>query len=101
MPLSASLDPACLPETPLADVKPIRGRFNRENVTGMLRQFYDEPTIRRMQEHGVDSRMIFGINAYYMALVRGEEVKDAAGATLLPAMPPSLPLQNMVVPVVA
>ena len=54
-----------------------------------------------MQDNGVDQRMVFGINSYYMALVKGEGLKDSAGNDILPVMPPSLPLQSLVVPVVA
>jgi len=90
-----------LPETPLAEVKPIRGRFDRENVFNTLRNFYEENQIKQMQDSGVDSRMVFGINSYYMALVKGEGLNDSKGEVILPVMPASNALQHLVVPVVA
>lgn len=93
--------PGFLPETELTDVKPIRGRFEKEGVFKVLRSFYDEDSIRKMQDSGVDSRMVFGLNSYYMALVKGEGMKDASGETILPLMPPSIPLQHLVVPIIA
>ena len=90
-----------LPETPLQDVKPARGRFNNGNVMPMLERFYPAPQIQVMRDHGVDQRMMFGINPYYMALVRGEEYRDAEGKVVLPAMPPSKPLEALVVPILA
>jgi len=93
--------PDNLPETALAEVKPIRGKFDRENVFNTLRNFYDEDQIKTMQERGVDSRMVFGINSYYMALIKGDGMQNAAGVTVLPVMPPSQPLQHLVVPIVA
>ena len=99
-PASVAMPPR-LPETELANVKPIRGRFDKEGVFNTLRNFYDEDSIRKMQATGVDSRMVFGINSYYMALVNGEGVTDAAGNIVLPPMPPSAALQHLVVPIVA
>lgn len=90
-----------LPETALAEVKPIRGRFDKQNVFDTLRNFYDEAQIKLMQERGVDSRMVFGINSYYMALVKGEGLNNVHGDIILPSMPPSVALQHLVVPVVA
>jgi lysine 2,3-aminomutase len=98
---SAITVPAALPDTELSEFKPIRGRFEKEGIFNVLRGFYGEEQIRVMQDKGVDSRMVFGINAYYMALIRGEGLKDSAGSEILPAMPPSVPLQHLVVPVVA
>src|SRR5438132_9724977 len=90
-----------LPETPLSDVKPARGRFNNNNVVPLLETFYPAAQIQVMREHGVDQRMMFGINPYYMALVKGHEHRDASGTLLLPAMPPSKPLEALVVPILA
>lgn len=90
-----------LPDTELSEVKPIRGRFEKEGVFNVLRTFYDEDKIRQMQEKGVDTRMVFGINSYYMAIVKGEALVDSKGNEILPEMPPSVPLQHLVVPVVA
>src|SRR5204863_9051951 len=90
-----------LPETPLQDVKPARGRFNNGNVMPMLERSYPAPQIQVMRDHGVDQRMMFGINPYYMALVRGDEHRGANGELVLPAMPPSKPLEAMVVPILA
>ncbi|NRF65394.1 hypothetical protein HLB44_00205 [Aquincola sp. S2] len=90
-----------LPETALADVKPARGRFNNNNVIPLLESFYPPQQIQVMREHGVDQRMMFGINPYYMALVKGDEYRDAEGTLLLPAMPPSRPLEALVVPILA
>jgi L-lysine 2,3-aminomutase len=93
--------PDDLPETALPDLKPARGRFNSNNVVPLLQRFYPPEQIQVMRDHGVDQRMMFGINPYYMALVRGEEYRDAAGEVLLPAMPPSKPLEALVVPILA
>lgn len=90
-----------LPDTELSEVKPIRGRFEKEGVFNVLRNFYNEEQIRGMQEKGVDSRMVFGINPYYMALVKGEGLQDSKGNVILPAMAPSKALQSLVVPIVA
>ena len=90
-----------LPDTELSEVKPIRGRFEKEHVFDVLRSFYSDEQIRGMQEKGVDKRMVFGINSYYMAIVKGEALTNAAGEEVLPAMPPSVPLQHLVVPIVA
>lgn len=90
-----------LPDTPLQDVKPARGRFNSNNVVPLLQRFYPAEQIQVMRDHGVDQRMMFGINPYYMALVRGEEYRDAEGRLQLPAMPPSKPLEALVVPILA
>ena len=90
-----------LPDTPLQDVKPARGRFNHNSVTPLLEQFYPAQQIQVMRDRGVDQRMMFGINPYYMALVKGEEYRSANGEVLLPAMPPSKPLEALVVPIVA
>ncbi|MBW8831779.1 MAG: hypothetical protein JF606_20635 [Burkholderiales bacterium] len=90
-----------LPDTPLQDLKPARGRFNSNNVVPLLERFYPAQQIQVMRDHGVDQRMMFGINPYYMALVRGEEYRDAEGKVVLPAMPPSKPLEALVVPILA
>ncbi len=90
-----------LPETPLQDVKPARGRFSNGAVAPLLEKFYPVQQIQVMRDHGVDQRMMFGINPYYMALVKGEEYRDGAGQVLLPAMPPSKPLEALVVPIMA
>jgi lysine 2,3-aminomutase len=90
-----------LPETALGDVKPARGRFDHKNVMPLLESFYPAQQIQVMRDHGVDQRMMFGINPYYMALVKGQEHRDAAGTLLLPAMPPSQPLEALVVPILA
>ena len=93
--------PDNLPDSELAEVKPIRGRFGQQHVAKALEEFYDKDQIKTMQDNGVDQRMVFGINSYYMALVKGEGLKDTAGHEILPVMPPSSFLQNLVVPVVA
>ncbi|RQP26134.1 hypothetical protein [Piscinibacter terrae] len=93
--------PDDLPETALPDVKPARGRFNSNNVVPLLQRFYPPEQIQTMRDHGVDQRMMFGINPYYMALVRGEEYRGPGGEVLLPAMPPSKPLEALVVPILA
>lgn len=90
-----------LPDTPLHDVKPARGRFGHSGVMPLLQRFYPPAQIELMREHGVDQRMMFGINPYYMALVRGEGWRDAAGHSTLPAMPPSKALEALVVPILA
>lgn len=54
-----------------------------------------------MHDHGADQRMMFGINPYYMALVRGEEYRDTEGQVVLHAMPPSKLLEALVVPILA
>jgi L-lysine 2,3-aminomutase len=93
--------PDDLPETALPEVKPARGRFNSNNVVPLLQRFYPPEQIQVMRDHGVDQRMMFGINPYYMALVRGEEYRAPDGEVLLPAMPPSKPLEALVVPILA
>jgi lysine 2,3-aminomutase len=93
--------PDDLPDTPLQDVKPARGRFAHNSVGPLLERFYPAEQIVQMRERGVDQRMMFGINPYYMALVRGEAYRDPQGRLLLPAMPPSRPLEALVVPVIA
>nr|WP_297353749.1 hypothetical protein [uncultured Caldimonas sp.] len=90
-----------LPETPVQDVKPARGRFNNNNVVPLLQAFYPADQIEVMRERGVDQRMMFGINPYYMALVKGEEFRSPAGEVLVPAMPPSKPLEALVIPIMA
>ena len=90
-----------LPETQLQTLKPARGRFNSNNVVPLLQRFYPAEQIQVMRDHGVDQRMMFGINPYYMALVRGEEYRDTQGEVVLPAMPPSKPLEALVVPILA
>lgn len=90
-----------LPETPLQDVKPARGRFNNGSVVPLLERFYPAEQIQVMRERGVDQRMMFGINPYYMALVKGEEHRGADGQVVLPKMPPSKPLEALVVPILA
>ena len=90
-----------LPDTPLQDVKAARGRFNNNSVAPLLEKFYPVEQIQIMRDHGVDQRMMFGINPYYMALVKGHEHRDAKGELQLPAMPPSKPLEALVVPILA
>src|SRR5438105_1034675 len=90
-----------LPDTRLQELKPARGRFNSNSVVPLLERFYPSQQIQVMRDHGVDQRMMFGINPYYMALVRGEEYRNAAGDVVLPAMPPSKPLEALVVPILA
>jgi L-lysine 2,3-aminomutase len=90
-----------LPDTLLQDIKPARGRFHQNAVIPLLQRFYPAPQIEVMRERGVDQRMMFGINPYYMALVQGEEFRNAAGEVELPRMPPSAPLQALVVPILA
>jgi L-lysine 2,3-aminomutase len=97
-----SMDPIDeIPETPVQELKPARGRFNNSSVLPLLQKFYPVEQIQVMRDHGVDQRMMFGINPYYMALVKGEEYRDASGAIVLPAMPPSKPLEALVVPILA
>ena len=90
-----------LPDTPLQDVKAARGRFNNKSVIPLMETFYPADQIQVMRDHGVDQRMMFGINPYYMALVKGDEYRNAAGDVELPAMPPSKPLEALVVPILA
>ena len=90
-----------LPDTPLQDIKAARGRFNSKNVIPLLETFYPAQQIQIMRDQGVDQRMMFGINPYYMALVKGDEYRDAEGNVVLPAMPPSKPLEALVVPILA
>lgn len=89
------------PDTPLQDFKPARGRFHQNAVIPLLATFYSPPQIEQMREKGVDQRMMFGINPYYMALVNGTPLCDKDGRQVLPAMPPSEPLKALVVPVLA
>ncbi len=98
--MSSSINVPDLPETDLSAVKPIRGHFGRHGVDNILRNFSDKSSIHDMQEKGVDNRMMFGINPYYMALVKGEGLTDAEDKEILPVMPPSKPLQHLVVPII-
>jgi lysine 2,3-aminomutase len=88
-----------IPDTPLPDLKPARGRFNSSNVIPSLQRFYSPEQIQAMRDHGVDTRMMFGINPYYMALVQGEQHADPDGNAVLPRMPPSKALEALVVPI--
>lgn len=90
-----------LPVTPMQEVKPARGRFDNSQVAPLLEKFYPIEQIHVMREKRVDERMMFGINPYYMALIRGEEFRNSLGEVVLPAMPPSKPLEALVVPILA
>src|SRR5688572_5862940 len=90
-----------LPDTPMQQVKPARGRFNSPTVLPLMQRFYRPEEVLAMRERRVDDRMMFGINPYYMALVKGEEYRSADGELELPAMPPSSPLEALVVPIMA
>ncbi len=90
-----------LPDTPLQDFKAARGRFNNKSVIPLMSSFYPPEQVQVMQDRGVDQRMMFGINPYYMALVKGEQLLGADGGQILPAMPPSQPLEALVVPILA
>jgi L-lysine 2,3-aminomutase len=90
-----------LPDTPLQDIKPARGRFHQNNVVPLLEKFYPVQQIQVMRDHGVDQRMMFGINPYYMALVKGDGFCNADGSVELPKMPPSKALEALVVPILA
>lgn len=87
-----------IPKTRLKHVRPLRGRFTHDRVSGLLQEIYDPDDYEKMKEAGVDKRMMFGTNAHYQALAVGEELVDQDGDILVPQMPPSLPIAALILP---
>ena len=87
-----------IPETDLADVSVIRGRFRSDKVRRLLCESLGEQEFARLVEARVDERMVFGINPYYLALAIGGGLHDRTGTAVLPNMPPSPALLALVMP---
>src|SRR6267154_3529409 len=87
-----------IPETDLADVSVIRGRFRSDKVRRLLCESLGEQEFARLVEARVDERMVFGINPYYLALAIGGGLHDRTGTAVLPDMPPSPALLALVMP---
>ena len=71
LPSTTSVAEYPIPETDLTAISVIRGRFNSDKVRHLLRQSLGEEEFERLVKAGVDQRMIFGINSYYLALATG------------------------------
>ena len=93
--------PESIEQTDMKYVAPVRGQFNKSNVSALLEAHYKPEQVEQMHDAGVDQRMVFGINPYYNALVQGTGFKDEAGTEILPVMPPSAPLNALVIPIQA
>lgn len=83
------------------DIMMVLGTPNMPKVKTQLQQYYNEDEITTMTSAGVFERMKFGINPYYNAIVTGTGYKPADGSPELPVMPASIPVKNLVVPVIA
>lgn len=90
--------PTTIGKTDLKALTIVRGRFERSKVHDYLKQIFDPDEIAAMGKEGVDGRMMFGINPHYHALATGAGLKDADGAELLPAMPPSKAILALIMP---
>jgi lysine 2,3-aminomutase len=86
-----------IPETELATVPVTRGRFTNAKVRRLLHSILGGEEVDRLATAGVDRRMVFGINSYYLALVTGAgfQLQNDTG---LPVMPPSAALLALVMP---
>jgi len=86
-----------IPETELATVPVTRGRLTNVKVRRLLHSILGGEEVDRLARAGVDRRMVFGINPYYLALATGAgfQVQSDTG---LPVMPPSAPLLALVMP---
>jgi len=87
-----------VPKSNMKPVRPLRGRFTHSKVAALLTSIHGEKKYRKMQESGVDKRMMFGTNPHYQALVMGEELRDVEGNILVPKMPPSRPIGALILP---
>ncbi len=87
-----------VPKSNMKPVRPLRGRFTHERVRALLVGIHGEEEYAAMQKTGVDKRMMFGTNPHYQALVMGEELLDAEGNVLVPAMPPSKSVGALILP---
>lgn len=90
-------DPA-VPKTPMAGVRPLRGRFTHARVAEMMRDIHGAAVFEQMKAAGVDKRMMFGTNPHYQALVLGEELQAEDGTVLVPRMPPSRAIAALILP---
>jgi lysine 2,3-aminomutase len=86
-----------IPETDMTPTPATRGRFSSDKVRDLLRQCLGEEELARLIKAGVDKRMMFGVNPYYLALATGAGFRCQSGA-ILPVMPPSRPLLALVIP---
>ena len=87
-----------VPKSDMKPVRPLRGRFTHERVRDLLVKIHGEEEYAKMQEAGVDKRMMFGTNPHYQALIMGEELQDKEGNILVPEMPPSVSVAALILP---
>ncbi len=87
-----------VPKSRLKHVAPMRGRFSHHRVSALLHDIYGAEKYQKMQDKGVDQRMMFGTNPHYQALAMGEELKDNEGNILVPEMPPSKAIAALILP---
>ena len=87
-----------IPKTDSRHLRPLRGRFTHQRVSKLLKNIYSEDEYIKMQEAGVDKRMMFGTNPHYQALTIGEELSDIEGNVLVPKMPPSKAIGALILP---
>jgi L-lysine 2,3-aminomutase len=83
------------------DIMMVLGTPNMPKVKTQLQEYYNETEITTMTSAGVFERMKFGINPYYNAIVTGVGFTPKDGSPALPVMPASIPVKNLVVPVIA
>ncbi len=87
-----------VPKTHMRHLRPLRGRFTHDRVSDLLRDIYSADEYKKMQQAGVDKRMMFGTNPHYQALTIGEELCDVDGRVLVPKMPPSKAVGALILP---
>ncbi len=87
-----------IPKTNSRHLRPLRGRFTHHRVSELLKNIYTDEEYLKMQEAGVDKRMMFGTNPHYQALTVGEELVDSEGNVLVPKMPPSKAIGALILP---
>ncbi len=87
-----------VPRSNMKPVRPLRGRFTHSRVSELLTAIHGEEEYKKMQDSGVDKRMMFGTNPHYQALVVGEELRDIEGNVLVPKMPPSKSIGALILP---
>ncbi len=87
-----------VPKSNMKPVRPLRGRFTHQRVADLLMRIHGTEEYQKMQDAGVDKRMMFGTNPHYQALIMGEELKDLEGNILVPAMPPSTAIAALILP---
>ncbi len=86
------------PKSKLKTYRPLRGRFTHHRVQELMHNIFGEEETKKMQDAGVDKRMMFGTNPHYQALIMGEELVDLDGSVLVPKMPPSKAIGALVMP---